>query len=178
MTTKQLTESSTAPCAGRCTELIEVMREQEQICIRLLELSATERASVLQGRVDLLEKATRDKGGLMEQMERLEQMRRGIALNLAVRLGLPTDASLVSLACRLGGQEGEELLEIRRRVAESVAKLKESNENNLLLMRKSLETVRDSLRQLRHAIASGDTYTRSGRQHFAVEGTLAVDCHV
>lgn len=177
MTTKQSMEQSTARCACQCTELIGVMREQERICGRLLELSTGERASVLEGRVDLLEKASRDKDSLIEQMDRLEQMRRGIALDLAMRLGLPTDASLIALASRLGGQEAEDLLEMRRRIAESVSKLRETNENTLTLMRNSLDGVRDSLRQLRRAVGSGDTYTQSGHTRIAVGSTLAVDCH-
>ncbi|MHB1159382.1 MAG: flagellar protein FlgN [Chloroflexota bacterium] len=177
MTTMQSREQSTARCARQCAELIEVMREQERICGRLLELSASERASVLEGRVDLLEKATRDKDGLIEQMDRLEQLRRGIALDLAMRFGLPTDASLISLASRLDGQESEDLLETRRRVAESVSRLRETNENTLALMRNSLDAVRDSLRQLRHAVGPGATYTRSGHPRIAVGSTLAVDCH-
>lgn len=177
MTLEQVIDESSARCSLQCTELIVVMQEQERLCALLLELSRGERKAVLEGRVGLLETATRDKSGLIEQLDRLEQQRRGLAARLARELGLPTDSSLLGLAARLGGREAEELLETRHRVAQAVTRLRETNDGNLQLMRKSLESVKDSIRQLRHAIGSGDTYNRCGQPRISVAGTLAVDCH-
>ncbi len=177
MTLKQATVESSARCSNRCTELIAVMHEQERLCARLLELSRGEREAMLAGSLDLLENVTRDKNDLIAEMDRLEQKRRGVAVQLAREVGLPTEISLLALAARVGGNEAEELLDTRHRVAQSVARLRETNEGNIQLMRKSLETVRDSIRQLRRATGTGNTYTWSGQPRLSAAGTLAVDCH-
>ncbi len=177
MTLDQVVEEVSARWAGECTELVAIMREQERLCSMLLELSRGERTAVLEGRLDLLEKATLEKSVLIEQMDRLEQRRRALAGEVARQVGLPSDVSLQGLAERLDGEEAKELLEIRHRVAQAVARLKETNESNLQLMRKSLEGVRDSIRQLRHSVGASAVYTRTGQPRIGVSSTMAVDCH-
>ncbi len=177
MTLEHSTSKASARCSDLCTELMTVMQEQERICARLLELSQGERRAMLDGRVDRLEKVTREKSDLIAAMDRLEQGRRAIAVVLAQEVGLSADTSLLDLAARVGREDAEELLETRHRVAQAVAKLRETNDGNLQLMRRSLEGVRDSMRQLRRAVGQGDSYTWSGQPTSNIAGVLAVDCH-
>ena len=162
---------------GSCRELIAIMSEQEQLCARLLELSRAEREAILEGRVDLIEGVTREKAGLIAEMERHEQRRRSIAAEIARELGLAGETSLRSLAAQVGGPEGEELMEIRDRVATAATRLREANEGNLRLMSRSLDAVRDSLRELRRVVGVGDGYTPTGRPHMGAAANVAVDCH-
>ncbi len=177
MTLEQAGSGPSARCSKRCAELIAIMHEEEALCARLLELSQAERGAMLNGQVDLLEKVTREKSDLIASMDRQEQRRRAMAVQLAHEVGLPADVSLLALAARVGGGEAEEMLETRHRVAQAVARLRETNEGNLQLMRKSLEGVRDSIRQLRRAVGQGDSYTWTGQPRINSGGTLAVDCH-
>jgi flagellar biosynthesis/type III secretory pathway chaperone len=175
MTGEKSTSGWEARCAILCAELIAVMQEQGQLCDGLLELTRKERSSILESRVDLLEWVTQKKGELIGEMDRLEQKRRAIAAELARRLDLDGDPSLPVLAGRVGGDEATELLDAGRRVSQAVARLKDANESNLRLMSKSLEVVRDSLRQLRRITGGGSGYTWTGRPRPA-GGTLVVDC--
>lgn len=166
------------PAQGtRSAELITTMLEQERICDRLLELSAAERAAVMDGQVERLEESTCHKADLIEQMDRLERKRGAISDQLAGDLKLHPRASLMELAGILGGQEGKDLLELRDRVSAKLAKLRESNDSNLRLMRKSLDLVRESMRQLRHSAGAENSYNSSGRTSPGVRGSIAVDCH-
>lgn len=176
MSVNVMVDAPVARNSPRSAELVAVMWEQERICLRLLELSTEERAAMAEGRIDLVESLTRRKNSLIEEMEQLEQLRRRIAAQLALESGLPEEVSLRALAARLSGQEAEDLLEARRRVGEAVARLRESNEDNLLLMRQALGVVRDSIRQLRQVAVPGDSYTVSGQPRFGVGGNLLVDC--
>lgn len=162
--------------SGSRAELVAVMREQGRICEELLKVVTAERVAVLAGRIDDLDGLTLEKGRLIDGMERLEATRRGLAEQVAREVGLPHDVPLAGLAARLGAGEAEELLQVRQQVADVVSKLRESNEGNLMLMRKSLELVRDSIRQLRRAVGSGDTYTSDGHSSFHGKSNLMVDC--
>lgn len=155
--------------------MLAVMREQERTCLRLLELAGSERGAVAEGRIDLLERSTRQKGVLLGQMEKLEEQRRRIASRLAQQVGLPGEASLVSIAGRLSGEDASELMETRRRVGDAVGRLKEINEGNLLLIRQALGSVRDSIRRFALVAGTGECYTMTGRPRLAVEGNLMVD---
>ncbi len=177
MSVEQLVECVPARGSQGCAELLAVMLEQEGICQRLLRLSTAEQTAMLERRMDLLGDTTREKGLLIERMDRLESIRRRMAAQLAREVGISPDASLTDLAKRLGGQDGEDLLSVRQRVAEVVARLQESNEGNLSLMRKSLDLVRDSIRHLRRATGDGETYTSTGQSLMSIQGNLAVDCH-
>lgn len=159
-----------------CAELLAVMQEQEVICRRLLELSQGERVALADGRIDDLEKATAEKAGLVERMELLESKRRGLALGVARQLGLSGETSLLGLATRLDPEDADHLLRVRTRVADTVASLRESNENNLVVMRKSLDLVRESMRQIRRAVGAGDGYTSDGKASLNIRGNIVVDC--
>ncbi len=159
-----------------CAELIKIMSAQEKICLRLLDLADQERLAVLEGRVHDLEIATRQKDGLVEEMERLEQRRRTVARVVCAALSLSPDTSLLELAEAIEGEDSTRLIELRQRVMDTVARLRESNESNLLLMRKSLDLVRESIRQLRRSMGTGEVYTSDGRQPVAATNTVMVDC--
>lgn len=158
-----------------CAELRAVIQEQERLTLRLLELSASDRVSLLEGRVEELESSTREKAAVTQRMELLERQRREAARRLAQELRLPEDASLADLATAMGGQEGSELAALRGRVAGAVARLKDSNEANLVLMRKSLDLVRDSIRQFRRNFGSGEAYTNTGQPTTVGGSNLVVD---
>ena len=152
------------------------MREQARTCEALLQLATAERVAMLAGRVDELDGLTLEKGRLIERMEHLEATRRGLAEQMARGLGLPHDVPLADLAARLGAGEADELLQVRQQVADVVSSLRESNEGNLMLMRKSLELTRDSIRQLRRVVGSGDSYTSDGHSFSRGTSNLMVDC--
>lgn len=159
-----------------CTELLSVMREQERVCEQLLDISGAERKLVLDGRIVDLEKATREKSELIGQMDGLELRRRELSTQMAARLGLSNDAPLTALAARMGSQGAKDLLELRRRVTDLAARLKDSNETNVMLMRKSLAIVKDSLQQLRRSMGGGESYTNSGRPAMTLKNNVMVDC--
>ncbi len=176
MSRLETVERPVTPRDSLCDELLSVMREQERLCKKLCEISGAERRMVLDGRISELDRVTDSKNSLIDRMERLELRRRELSSQIAARCGLTEDAPLTSLAAKLETQKAKELLELGRRVSEVVAKLKESNETTLMLMRKSLDVVRDSLHHVRLSMGGGESYTPSGRPAVGLKNNLMVDC--
>lgn len=160
-----------------CAELLAIMQEQERICKRLLTLSEGERAALGNGRIDDLECATLEKSSLVEQMERLEQKRRGLAEAVAKELGLPSGISLTDLAVRMNSEDASHLLRVRASIVDTVASLREANDQNLYLMRSSLSMVARAIRRVRRIAGSGEVYTHEGRPVQDALGNVLVDCH-
>ncbi|HEX2988426.1 MAG TPA: flagellar protein FlgN, partial [Chloroflexota bacterium] len=143
-------------------ELLSVMRELERLCQQLLEVTGLERRLVLDGRIGDLDDTTRKKNELMERMDRIEVLRRDLSARTAVEYGLPQDASLARIATRMEKQAAADLLELRQRVSDGISRLKDLNETNQMLVRKSLDMVRNSIRQLSRSVGAGQSYTPNG----------------
>jgi flagellar biosynthesis/type III secretory pathway chaperone len=158
-------------------ELLSVMREQEALCNGLLEISGVERKLVLDGRISELEAVTNRKSAMVQGMESLELRRRELSTHVAAQLGLPADSPLTAIAAKMEASGARELLALRQRVSESVRRLSESNETNVMLMRKSLHIVRDSLQQFRRSMGGGESYTHMGRPSAGFRNNVMVDCH-
>ncbi len=158
-------------------ELTSILLQQELLCKRLLELSSQERLSVLNGQIDDLEHAIQEKGDLVEEMEQQEQIRVGTAGRLTRELGLPHDASLADIANHVDEEAAAGLMEVKCRLSFLAGRLRDSNESNLRLMRRSLSSIKDSLRQLRSSVFATELYTSTGRSTVAVAGvsSLALD---
>jgi flagellar biosynthesis/type III secretory pathway chaperone len=175
----QVVDRSTARAAW-VEELTSILLQQELLCKRMVELSSRERVSVLEGQMEDLERSIREKGTLVEEMAGHEQARAGTAGRLANELGLPGDASLADIAHHVDNESAASLMEIRCRLSFLAGRLKDSNESNLRLMRKSLASVKDSLRQLRGSVLGPELYTCAGRPAMTRAGvsSLALDRNV
>ena len=160
-----------------CAELMAVMEEQEAICRQLLELSRGERVALADGRIDDLEKVTLEKSSLVDRMEHLESKRKALAQLVAGNIGIAGEVSLFDLAAKMESKDADKLLRIRKSFVDTMAALKEHNDSNIVLMRKSLDVVRDSLRKVRRAAGSGDRYNRSGQLSLNIKNNISVDCH-
>ncbi|MGI5837212.1 MAG: flagellar protein FlgN [Chloroflexota bacterium] len=158
-----------------CAELLSVMQEQENICKRLLELSQSERVALSDGRIDDLERTTAEKAGLVSQMERLESKRRNLAHEIAMLVGLSGDNTLMEIATRLKPKDADLLLRVRTNVMNTVSALRDSNDTNLALMRKSLDLVKDSIKELRRSTSTGSSYDKDGKASSNARSNLMVD---
>jgi len=170
------------PGQGRATlveELMAIMLRQESLCHTLLELSARERVAVLSNNVDDLERTTREKRSVLQALEWQESARQGAAERLAEDLGLQSDAALVEIAQRLGLEDAQGLLEVRARLMILTGKLRESNEDNISLLQRTLTSLRGSLRRLRQSLEPVEAYSSNGRPVLAGigSGRAALDLH-
>lgn len=169
------TDQWTARHNAECTELLSVMQEQESICRRLLELANNERVALTRGSIDDLERTTAEKAGLVSQMERLESKRRNLARGVATLVGLSGDCTLMDIATRLEPKDADLLLRVRTNVMDTVSSLRETNDINLALMMKSLELVKESIKELRRIAGTGSSYNRDGKAALETKSNLMVD---
>jgi hypothetical protein len=165
---------------GSRAELMGLLVQQERVCAALLEVSAREREAVLGSKVDILEQVGLEKGRLVEELGELDARRQEASTRVASELGLPATASLVDLASRMGGPDAINLRAVRERILDLAGRLSESNDGNLQSIRRSLELVRGSIRQLRRMMGSG-SYSPSGSlvlDGSSLAASIAVDRQV
>ena len=169
--------SSTHPrtVEAELDDLQSVMGQQEALCVRLLEISTSERELLADGRVGELETLSCDKVALIEKMERLEAQRGATARAISARMGLSEIAPLRELVASISGHQRKDLEDTRDRIVTHVAALRDSNDRNLQLMRKALDGVRDSMRNLRRLAGTGEVYDSDGHSRWNSTGMLAVD---
>ncbi len=162
------------------SRLMGVLLQQERICGDLLEVAASEAVATVDGQVDTLERLVREKSNLIDKIEALEKKRLEASAGLATLLGLERTASLADLAASMDNPNAADLRLVRQRVLDTLQKLRDSNDSNLLLMKKSLELVRDSIRNLRRGIGS-ESYGADGSlvaSAASLGASTSVDCRV
>ena len=155
--------------------LVLVVGEQEVLCERLLEISMAERGMVAGAQIEDLERTSREKAGLIEQIEKLDARRVRIVRAITSELGISGAVSLRELAVALPGPQRTSLEEARDRVVRVVSALRDVNDVNLEAMKHSLDLVRESLRNLRRLAGTGEIYDSGGRQRWDAAGMLALD---
>ncbi len=153
-------------------DLVSVLLRQEEICVILLKVSDQERQAAIDSKLQLLEQLGREKGILIERLGALESERQRISGKVASGVGLPATANLAEIAARVNDPEAADLKAVRARIVDLAARLQKSNATNLQFMRKSLDLVRDSIRQLRRSMGSG-TYGADGNLVLGAQPILA-----
>lgn len=159
-------------------DLMRVLSRQEEICQALLKVSDQERQAAIESKLQLLEQLGREKGDLIEKLGALESERQRISGKVAAGIGLPATATLAEIASHMDDPDGCDLRSVRERLVDLAARLQKSNTTNLMFMRKSLDLVRDSIRQLRRSMGSG-AYGADGnlvtRAQPVLSASVAVD---
>lgn len=165
--------------SNRCADLIGVLDQMERTCGVLLEITEKERIAVIDGSLEALDQLSQEKRDLVDRVEKLEKMRLEASIELGEELKLRTDASLAELATRVVGPGGTQLSEARGRILGLVTRLQDANNGNILLVRRSLDLVGDSIKQVRRSLRS-ESYGSDGnlvpRGASAFGPALAIDC--
>lgn len=144
--------------------LIEVLDSQKEIYDKILKLSKNKTDVIINGKVDELEKFTKQEQTFIINIAKLEDERQGLVSKIAEQTEISSDsATLSELIQGLDKNKAEKLESCRKNISEILAELKSVNELNSVLIKNSLEYVEFSLNMFSAAQVSDNNYGNSGK---------------
>ena len=137
--------------AGMMTQLIDILSEQATRCEELLGLALEKRDVIVKNDVEELTKITNLENLVISQNNRLERQRESLAKDIADVLG--KRGQQMDIATLIEAMEGQAeqapLREVGDRLRDVLAKLKEANDFNEILVKNALDYIDYSLNLIR-----------------------------
>jgi flagellar biosynthesis/type III secretory pathway chaperone len=122
--------------------LIEILEKESALYRDILDLSRHKTNTIVEGRVSQLEQLTGVEQRLLLSVGGLEQQREEVVDQLARRLGIPADELNISVAVEQAEDElKEKLVALKEEIENTLKDLKEVNDLNSELIKKSLEYI-------------------------------------
>ncbi|MFH1739672.1 MAG: flagellar protein FlgN [bacterium] len=143
--------------------LIAILKEEIILHEDLLNLKQKERPCLASGAVGELEKVTSELNVLVEKIRKLEDQRREEMVRWAEFVGCkPSHITLRMIAQRLSPEEGETLIGIGERLKALVIAVRDENNMNQLLLRRSLRLLNEEVKLFTNSEESNISYTSTG----------------
>ncbi len=129
--------------------LLILLEQEAEFYENLLDISLKEQKSIVSGKVDEIEKITREKEKIILEINKLEKARLLIWKDLSEKFSLaPSDLTLTKLQEKLGEKYSKKLNILQKRIETVVHKLKNIAESNAELIKTSLDYIQFSLNLL------------------------------
>ena len=122
--------------------LIEILEKESALYRDILDLSRHKTNTIVEGRVSQLEQLTGVEQKLLLNVGGLEQQREEVVDQLARLLGIPADGLNIGVAVEQAEDElKEKLIALKDEIENTLKDLKEVNDLNSELIKKSLEYI-------------------------------------
>jgi len=146
--------------AGMVNSLLEILNEQHSRYSDLLGLSQEKRDVIVANDVEGLQKITHLENILISQNQKLEKKRIEITKDIALVLGANEEELTVSTLAELldGQNEQNELIELGKKIRQTMGELSEINAYNASLIDNALDYVEFSLNIIRSTAEQDPTY--------------------
>lgn len=155
--------------------LLILLEQEAEFYENLLDISLKEQKSIVSGKVDEIEKITKEKEKIILEINKLEKARLLIWKDLSEKFSLaPSDLTLVRLQEKLGEKYSEKLNILQKRIETVVHKLKNIAESNAELIKTSLDYIQFSLNLLSSS-PSLSTYSVNRKTEEDVRSTKILD---
>lgn len=144
-------------------ELIRVLDEQAALYETLLDLSRRKRELLVQGGAAEFEALVDQEQAVLWQAARLEERRFGLQTNLAGTLGRDAaELNVTELLSLTQKPQTSRLSQLQQRISDTLGELGRVNEQNSLLIRKSLSYIEAALNRMTRDNAA-PVYAPDGR---------------
>lgn len=135
--------------ASLIVELIDTLKQQNDIYKSLLETASRKKVSIIENNVANLQEIVKEENLLVGKNQRLEKKRLELFSDISMVLG-KNDITLKDFIQTIKGQEGEkELTKLREDMLDILPKLKTINEQNQELLQMSIDYVDFSINLIR-----------------------------
>ncbi len=144
--------------------LSKVLKEEMSLYQNFHELLEQEYEILQASQLEELQECNKLKQALSKMISEKERERVEICHEIAQKLGLQKESvSLRDLAKALGGQQEQNLLQIRKNFQNIVERLKEKNEVNSLMAESALDLVSGGIELVREALKLKETYGKKAK---------------
>ncbi len=147
--------------------LHSILREQEFIYRRLIDLVRSEERVIIANDLPALDLIVAQKDKLAGDLDGLERRRVVWLDTFARERGLPADCSLLDVVDELGDSAAHALLEARARMTDLVFELAEQNRRNGLLITSVLRVLRRTVERVNALRDDRPAYSPTGQRYDA-----------
>lgn len=145
--------------ASLMQELLDTLKEQNNIYQSLLDIASKKKVSIIENDINSLQSFVKEENVYVGRNQRLEKKRIELFKDIAMVLGKNKELSLKEIIECMKGQDGEkELIEIREQMLDILPKLKSLNNQNQELIQMSIDYVDFSINMIRSTNANSPTY--------------------
>ena len=127
--------------AKSLAQLKESLKKEKEMYDGVLHLAKEKQDLIIKGKVKEIEELTQKEQAYIKHMGTFEKIRRSIFTNAAKELGIREVDNISELLLFIDEEEGKEIDGLRDEILETIKELKEANEENEALIKKSLEFI-------------------------------------
>jgi flagellar biosynthesis/type III secretory pathway chaperone len=142
---------------------MEIMREELSLYVELFNIKRQERPCLAAGAVTELQKITDDLQVVVDKIKRAEKSRAEEMDRWAKVVGCgPSHVTLRMIAQQVSPEEGQTLIEVGDQLKALVITVRDENNVNQLLLRRSLRLANDEIRILINSEEESGAYSAQG----------------
>lgn len=144
-------------------ELLNVLEEEATLFASFLSALEEQKVKIVEGDVPGLERVTHELQEKLTSSRILERKRRDLSSRLAESAGMREDVNVTRLLDLVNAADGAALSKMRDTILDLNKRIEESRARNGVLVEKSRQIVRETLKIMSHAsapITNGSTYER------------------